>query len=75
MFEYYGNIHVQAAQCSLVQYIYFGLQKIGSLCPKNRRKNRKLSAKNGFFIALKTININIKQQEGKSYRCNFGIGV
>ena len=28
----------QAAQCSLVQNIYFGLQKIGSLCPKNRRK-------------------------------------
>ena len=30
--------HIQAAQCSLVQNIYFGLQKIGSLCPKNRRK-------------------------------------
>ena len=28
----------QAAQCSLVQNIYFGLQKIGILCPKNRRK-------------------------------------
>ena len=28
----------QAAQCSLVQNIYFGLQKKGSLCPKNRRK-------------------------------------
>ena len=28
----------QAAQCCLVQNIYFGLQKIGSLCPKNRRK-------------------------------------
>ena len=30
--------HIQAAQCSLVQNIYFGLQKIGNLCPKNRRK-------------------------------------
>ena len=29
---------IQAAQCSLVQNIYFGLQKIGSLCQKNRRK-------------------------------------
>ena len=31
-------LQMQAAQCSLVQNIYFGLQKIGSLCPKNRRK-------------------------------------
>ena len=29
---------IQAVQCSLVQNIYFGLQKIGILCPKNRRK-------------------------------------
>ena len=29
---------IQAAQCSLVQNIYFGLQKIGSLCPKNSIK-------------------------------------
>ena len=29
---------LQAAQCSLVQNIYFRLKKIGSLCPKNRRK-------------------------------------
>ena len=28
----------QAAQCSLVQNIYFGLQKIGSLCPKHKRE-------------------------------------
>ena len=33
-----NGLLVQAAQCSLVQNIYFGLQKIGSLCPKNRRK-------------------------------------
>ena len=32
------RLQYQAAQCSLVQNIYFGLQKIGSVCPKIREK-------------------------------------
>ena len=33
-FDWLLGPHKQAAQCSLVQNIYFGLQKIGNLCPK-----------------------------------------
>ena len=39
----------QAAQCSLVQNIYFGLQKIGNLCPKNRRKIGNYRPKMAFY--------------------------
>ena len=67
----------QAAQCILVQNIYFGLKKIGNLCQKYRRKFRKIGnfrPKTDFFNNMENHNyeqIAARKQRPRAFKACF----